>query len=478
MYDYVAYDDQLYMDNDYVSDCVDSQASVDAEKLMKCILVFMASAVFAAIVYLFTGNKLVAVAICGFFVFILSMINTTFALFVLYMMLALDNAVRLHPSFTVSKVMGIVVLISFLTHLYRYKLIFPNSLKYLYLFMVWAFVSLLWSRLPLFGFITWVSIVLNLGMMFILVSVVRDEKTLFLVISGFIFGAFATSMMVVTGSVVQKTGAAAELGRVALSEETNAISLASSIVVGFLVVVYSFFREGRYKKIGGILVLLLFFVTLVKTQSRMPLAVAFCVPVVSLIICASKGKRSKYLFGSMLLAITLVSISMIMWYSSMISDKAKDRVFSDTFSTSGRLYMWGRGFDLFMQRPFHGWGLHHFPVEVSGGIGVSSAHNNAIAILVELGIVGMVLSVAIYVGVISQAVRIKKPSLRWLAIAMILYTLLTGFTVTTYIKKHFWYALSIAITAVNIAGVGKKEDYLLEDIYYNNNENIDYDIDN
>ena len=90
----------------------------DFRSLIACLKVFCGALIIAGFVYWLTGDKKVAAGICGAVGVLLTLWHTPFGLFILFVLLALENAILLSSTFTVSKVMGIVILISFVFRLF------------------------------------------------------------------------------------------------------------------------------------------------------------------------------------------------------------------------------------------------------------------------------------------------------------------------------------------------------------------------
>jgi O-antigen ligase len=308
-------------------------------------------------------------------------------------------------------------------------------------------------------------LILDIGLMFIMLNTVKDEKSLFIIISGFICGAFVSSLLILAGQVVERTGAAAELGRVALHEDTNPAILAQSICLGFLTAFYMLFQKGLIKKpLAVCLLVLFFFILIAKTQSRMATACAVGIPVISMIWCSKSQHRRQYIFAAFVLAIiTLFAVRWVM-HSNFLSAAARERMMGAGLEESGRLMMWRQGFRWFLNRPFHGYGFQNFSLLAEATLGqggITSAHNNIVACTVELGLMGLSLFAAFFILLYKNIKKIADLKLRWLAFSMLLYSLLMGQTSTTYLQKDFWYALTLVMVLVNI-GQQSQDETLLE----------------
>jgi len=423
--------------------------SEDYLRLVRCFWVFGTAAVIAAAVFVFTGNLALAGGICGFVGVVLSVFHIPFGLFILFSLLSIENAVQLHPYFTVSKAMGVVVLFSFLLHMFRAKLIFDRNLNLMGAFVLWGVCTSIWSKSPYWALLNCLSVALSIGLIVIMLNTVQDKKSLFLVLSGFAAGAFVASFMVVTGRVAERSFSSPDIERATLSEGANTLVLALALGLGFLVVFYMFFMPGKLKKIAAIGLLPLIFLAMVKTQSRMPTFAAISIPVFALIL----GSKSQYRFRYFCIAVILgliayVSIKLVI-QSDLMTEAARKRLTEQGFGESGRLQFWKWGLEAFVYRPLHGYGFNNFHL-IPNNVGQKAAHNTFIAVMVDTGLIGLSLAIAIVITLYKQVMRLSDVGLKWLGLAMLMYPMMTGITVTNYIKKDFWYALGIVVVVIHI----------------------------
>ena len=196
----------------------------------------------------------------------------------------------------------------------------------------------------------------------------------------------------------------------------------------------------------------LLFIAMVKTQSRMPIIAALSAPVFALILCSQRQKRMKYILMASLIAI--LAVVSVQWaiQSDLMDDAARERLASAGFEESGRLMFWKMGFESFLYRPFHGYGLNNFEL-IPMNPGGRAAHNNVVAVAVDLGLIGLTLMASIFIILYKQIGRISDTGLKWFGMTMLLYPLMTGITVTNYFKKEFWYSMALAIAVINIGKI-------------------------
>ena len=422
----------------------------DFRSLIACLKVFCGSIIVAGVVYWLTGDKTIAAGICGTVVVLLTLWHTPFGLFILLTLLALENAIVLSPSFTVSKVMGIVILISFVLRLISRKLVFPLAIKLIFLVGLWSCLSWLWSLDPESSGIILTTYILYIGFCPIFVNTIRDYKSLQVLLAGFIIGALITSCMLMLGQVAYETSSSERMGRAALAEGGSVIVLGRAITLGFLSACLVFFSRNKFLKKIIAAILFLFFVVLVtKTQSRAPLIASIIAPVLSILLCTQSKQRLKTFFlGAFILFIAFVSLKLVL-KTDLMNIEAKERFAGMGLEESGRIGLWKQALGAFKKRPLHGYGLANSNLSLEENKGVSP-HNTFIAILVDLGLVGFILYAAIFLLLYRGVMKIQDFRFKWLGMTMLLFPLITGLTSVIYLKKDFWYAIMIALVCIAI----------------------------
>ena len=250
----------------------------------------------------------------------------------------------------------------------------------------------------------------------------------------------------------------AVIGRAILAEGTNPVILGRSIAFGALTAGCILFKQTKIRKIIAVGLLLLFcLANATKTQSRMALAITLGIPVLSLLLCSeSKGRMKNFFLVLLLGSMSFYTVNLIL-ESGLMSKMAMQRFEGQGLEESGRLELWRQGFYAFLKRPIHGCGIDNSPLTMEGRYRGWAVHNNFIGIAVDLGLVGLTLATAIFYVLYKQLRNIADKGLKWLGMAMLLYALLSGMTAVNYTKKDFWYALTIAMVAVNIDRIKKEE---------------------
>jgi len=418
------------------------------KKLIGCLCVSVIAFLVAGVMYLFTKDPVIPVGLAGVVVVVLTLYHTPFGLFVLFSFFAIDTAVVLSPYFTISKAMGIVVAVSFLLHVFSDRLVVTTPLKLTAVLIAWALASSLWSLMPVYTAGVCLTFILNAALIVIVVNSVKDPRTLYLVLCGFVFGSLVASCVALAGHGLQASHRTIERAALGEGSYSDPVILALALGMGFLATSFTFFQKGTFKKIIALALLALFFVVMVRTQSRMPTLAAISAPVIALILSSKSQHRFKYLMIAGFAALVAFLAIQVVLASGLLSAAEKERVFSHGLVKSGRLVYWRMGFHAFVYRPLHGYGANNFWM-IPGNPGFA-AHNNVVALAVDLGLVGLGLAVTILVVLYRQVRSLSDIRLKWLGLMMLLYPVMTGMTVTNYTKREFWYSVAIAMAAVNI----------------------------
>lgn len=429
--------------------------SADGQTLRtkRCLKVFVVAGVIALVVFLLTGEEVIAAALLGSVVLVLSLVDTTFALAVLYFLLPLESAMMISPTFSPSKAMGIVVFVSFVvTSLGRRKLVFPAPFKAMLALAVLATLSIGWALSSLMAALGVMTLLLHLGLILILVNTVRTQAVFRIMMWALVVGGALAALLIVTG-VATHTSSHEAFSRTSFGGEEGSgpNALAACLVLCFMAVIYQFLDGGAFRKVLMLLLVPLLLLAVLKTQARAALGTAFLAPLVAFVFAATGRKRLTYGIAAIALSCVGYGLIHVALSTDILPRAAKER-FRDSrhnIGESGRTYMWRAGIKYLKERPIHGWGWKNFHIR-SGGGKLAAAHNNLISLAAELGMLGTGICVAIYLLLVLGILRTSYVPLRWLGLAFIVSSLATGFTMTTYFQKHFWYAIGFAMVIATL----------------------------
>jgi O-antigen ligase len=432
----------------------------------RCLYILAGVLLFAVLIFILTKNALYAGGFAGFFVVLMCIVHTPFALFVLFSTLAVESVVTLSPYFTVSKVVGIIVLVSFLLMRLRRGIMLPLAVKLMLVFMVYALASSIWALNPYVTLFALISLVLQIGVLFIAVNTIKDIKNFNVMMWGFVIGATVASVLVFTVRI-EYGQVHEDLSRAVLKEETNPAHLANAIIIGVMAALYLFLNCKFKLKIIIVLLVLIMLGAIIKTQSRKALIGVVFAPLLAFMFSATRENRVKYLLGAIMVCVFAFGFYQFTMRSGLLSRAAKERLMdtSHALETGGRIYIWKRAMNFISERPLLGVGYKNFPIRAGMTKHLASAHNNILSITAELGIPGLVLVIIIHICLLRSAMRISYGPLKLLALAFFFHSLIGGLATTNYSFKNIWYEFTFIIIASQISSHMEQEqvEYCMED---------------
>jgi putative inorganic carbon (hco3(-)) transporter len=279
------------------------------------------------------------------------------------------------------------------------------------LLIAWMVLSITWAPSSSDSISAISRYVLNLLLLPIVYSAIRNRRHVFWLIGILVAGATLSALY---GMVFARGDALAEGTTRLAGAGTDANYLASLLVSGIvlasaLVIIRSVPTVVRIIALGSVLILL---VALIDTVSRGGM-IGLGAALLTGIVFAGRGRRLA------LIAITLVMIlSVVGYYASVASPAARERITS-VQSGSGRVDIWTVGWRIVKAHPVDGIGIGNFAnstknylfepglVQYSAFIvdEPKAAHNAYLEILAEVGVIGLALFLGIVAFLVSCGVR-------------------------------------------------------------------------
>jgi len=438
---------------------INEERDADYQRTIRCILLLLTATVIATGIFFFLSSKIYALLILGLAVVGLSFYHTPFALMFLFFFYPLEGGVALSQIGAGSRVVGLIVMLSYLVTRFRGKIIMPYSFIPILLFLWFATMSLIWAVEPSSTIEGVKSLALNIVMIFVLMNTVKDVKQMKMLLWALFFGGIVASVMIMQGQGAY-AGGGEKMGRVVLGEGTSPNVLGNSILICFLGGFYLFNEKGWFNKLlfiaGGPLLLY----AILNTQNRTALGTAVLAPIAAFVMSAKGKYLAKNLAGILLICLAGYGLFYVAMNTAILPEMAKERMRTseNDLSESGRVDQWKSGMEFLAQRPLNGWGWKSFPEMFPAYKPVRSAHNNIVAIAGELGAIGLLIWISIYIVLFLQTMKLTHPPLRWLAVAFLVFTLITGMTSTTIVQKGYWYAIGVAFLAGNISSEIDSDD--------------------
>ena len=165
-------DDINYEEYDYTLEGSYAAAYEDpaASRTMKLLLVCGIAAFVSGFLYAITGNLVISAGPVGLTCLLCALFHTPLAFIFLYSALPFEMLVRPSEYFSISKLMGLVVLLSYILTRLGARIHLPKVVKWLLLFGFFCFLSVFWALAQVHSLISVATILLHIGLVFMLVA--------------------------------------------------------------------------------------------------------------------------------------------------------------------------------------------------------------------------------------------------------------------------------------------------------------------
>jgi O-antigen ligase len=369
-----------------------------------------------------------------------------------------------------AKVLGLVLLISWLAALATQRSAGADFLSThpvasygLVLFVAWTAISTTWAENSSAAFEATQRYGLNLVLILIVFTALRESKHVVWMLAGYLIGAAGSAAYGILNPV-----SGVDANRLA-GEGLNANELASALVVA--IVIAGAFAVGWRGKplVRALAVALMAFATLsiflsLSRSGLVALAVA---------LIASVGFGARWRAPAAV-GLVLLSVACVGYFAFVAPPEAVRRV-TTAGSGTGRTDIWAVGWRMVKAEPAHGIGAGNFPISSvhylfqPGLIRRSDfivdtpkvAHNVYLEVLAELGIVGLVLFLSILAFCIGHMLRAARAFSRLddrrmelisrAVIVATLATLAADFFASEQFSKQLWLLLALGPAMAAIA---------------------------
>lgn len=419
---------------------------------------FVAITCFALLIaiggYWLTDSLLVPVAIMALIIVPLFVFEPFYGLCLLVCLSPFDHATGLVQGFTISKAIGIALVLAFLanTAMGRFRIRFPKVLFFLLGFLVWCAITSIWSPHPLRSALAVTSFLSMLVMLLIVCMTVRTQTHFTQLLKYVVIGAIMLSFYSIFAT---RTDYAVRSGRLELKKiDTN--HLMNAIAFGALCTGYFLFSARRMIHRILLLALLMWFcVILLLGQSRgVMLACVISLVMAALLTLYRNPSRLMLVFIGIVLLISVTWIVGFEYFWTEYTQSRMNEMLTEKGS-SGRIGIWRAALSVWSEHPFRGWGFESTRILLGHDM-----HNNYLMFLLETGIPGLALWLVMLLGFFLSAIRVKYPLvLRYFLLMNFFVALLVGVTLNTGIAKVMWYELAMILAASQLAGAsGRKLD--------------------
>lgn len=322
--------------------------------------------------------------------------------------------------------------------------------KAYFLLVLWSGLTMFWTidvHATLGGFITYVQI---LGMVLVVLDLFETERRVETALQAFVLGAYVSCVSIFVNWVNAPPTDFPEHQRIkALGFEVDGIALIIAVALPaawYLATGPPADRLPRVLVVADIAYVPAGVFALVLTGTR-GAAVASLPTVVFVAWTLRHARRNRRLAAWAMVGAAIVGVAFLVPREPLqrITGTVSDVVGSD--SLSGRKEIWQEGVDIFLTHPVGGVGLDAHRAAVSAG---KEAHNTALSVLVETGIVGFVLLVAVIAGV-AVRVRQRRGWAAWYWGAQLTAILLGAMSLSLEDRKAVWIMGSLAVASATAA---------------------------
>lgn len=308
--------------------------------------------------------------------------------------------------------------------------IFSRPVQPLAAFLLWSGASILWtqadSRFVAFGF--WAVSAIEAAIMLILLQLDNPNRVAIKSLQGLVVGAALYALVALT---IGRGGESVRLGNDGLLQTNfiaNQMAIASLCTIHLLTQLRATL-ENRLIWIG-VLGLLLF--TMLQALSKTSMLGFVCA--LFLYLSHNRGRSKKNVFIlAMVLGLFALSYGAI---SSYLTQYLTETQGGEALATlSGRTLIWAEFVQMSLANPIFGYGFYSIRdagPAIAIALGHATAHNEWLTVWFSLGLVGVILTLVLYVSFLRRSLEAKRNgktrSQAVLALALLLFVFIRGFT--------------------------------------------------
>lgn len=323
----------------------------------------------------------------------------------------------------------------------------PNALvKAYFLFLIWNGLTLFWTidtDATLTGFLTYLQI---FGMILVVVDLFESERQIEIGLQAFVLGAYVSCVSILVNWRTAPPTEFPEHQRIkALGFEVDGIALIVALAIPAawcLATGPAAARRSRTASAVNLAYVPVAFSALALTGTRG--AAVASVPSVVFILWTLRNTRSNVRIVALtMVAVAVASIALFVPREPVqrIAGSVSDITGEDTLS--GRTDIWQEGITTFIHDPVAGVGLDAHRAAVSAG---KEAHNTALSILVETGLVGFVLVVALVAIVVANVRRQPRWNM-WYWSSQLAAVALGSMSLSLEDSKSVWILITLAVAS-------------------------------
>ena len=299
----------------------------------------------------------------------------------------------------------------------------PGTLKFIFAYLALALVSLLWTTtqsMPVaLGY--WCAMCADVLTVILLLRTRDAEEEALSIVKGFVVGSAVVAAIAWLAPVMDDL-------RLGNEDFLHPNAIGFEFALATLCALY-LSREGRIWKWLGVIP----GVTLLRTLSKASILAFLPAAGFYLLRASSIRRRTKVLVA---IGAVLVSLSFLSLIDAYVEQYAQG---SQLETLTGRTLIWAESLDIALDKPWlgHGFYSYRWLVPPFGTFEAWQAHDELLQQFFSYGLVGILLSVALYYGFFRQLRRHPPDNLRTLATALLIFALLRGLVDTDIFGLSF-----------------------------------------
>lgn len=405
------------------------------------ILIFL-SCIFIGTILL--GIKTITILVAVLLVSIVVFFNPFIGLLILIFLDASGQLIILPGFGNLSKILGFYIIVIWLLDvlLYKKSIKINRTFWIVLAFFLWGMLSILWAVNPIIslGFIY--HLISYIALYLLVINFVDSEDRFNWFIYAFLVGCFFMNSLAIIAFLKQDFYYFYRMSLLGLNPNGFAVLLCLAIFC--LWYIFGSKLKKYFHKILLILITIYFLFGVIFAQSRGAwIALVICFPIYFLI---GKQKISKKIFLIVLVLLLIISILiMIVIIFPEYSMKLYDRLMTirnPREAASIRPYIWSVALEEWKKNPIWGIGLFNF-----SSVYIIDPHNIYVAILCELGLIGLIIWIFLLFSLYKIA---KSNKYRSLTISILLFLIIVGFKGIYYTNPTYWYMFAIISVTQNL----------------------------
>ncbi len=377
-----------------------------------------------------------------------------------------EAAIRISSVGRISRVLGLVAAIVWaFSVVLRGRLRQPGPfVKAYFLFLIWNGFTVVWSidkGTSIDGFLTYTQI---FGMILVLWDLFEVEHQVEAALQAFVFGAYVSCASVIVNYVTAPPTKYPEHQRIkALGFEVDGVALIIALAVPaawYLATSPSLQPRLRALRVANFVYVPSGVFAIILTGTR-GAALASVPTAIFILWTLRKASRAQRVLAWIAI---LAAVVAVVWIApreplERITGSVADVTGAD--SLSGRKGIWEEGLDTFLAHPIGGVGLDGHRASSSVG---KEAHNTAISILVETGVVGFLLFANLVLTVLG---RLKQRAgwQAWYWTSQLVVVALGSLSLSLEDTKSVWIFVTLAVTsAAGMRARGQRPEHRRGDL--------------